>query len=112
MNKCIFCQLSLNKSIFLLERDTFFVIKDLYPQDNTHLLFISKLHIASLKDIQSKAEEDILSDIIVGITQFANQNQLNHWITQINTGKESGQKINHIHFHLISSSFLDKTFYK
>jgi len=44
----IFCSLMKNNSLnIILENEFFICIKDLNPQDNTHLLIISKQHFVS-----------------------------------------------------------------
>ena len=105
MNNCLFCKIA-NKEIaatIIKENDEVIAFKDIKPIAPNHLLVIPKVHIESIYDlndtnyyllsIMGKVANDILKNII-------NTKDGCRWV--INTGKDGGQTVFHLHLHLIS----------
>ena len=107
----------INKNIdakVFYETNTYIIIFDINPEDNTHLLFIPKLNIVNFNHL-IRCEENI-------IIQF--YNDLNCFLLKlydcgiesykliINNGKDMGQCIFHIHVHILSCDFLNKSVLK
>jgi histidine triad (HIT) family protein len=71
-----------------------------------HLLIVPKKHIASIAET---AEEDmgLLAHIMSVAKKLASENGLkNGYRIVINTGKDGGQSVNHLHFHLLGGRFM------
>jgi histidine triad (HIT) family protein len=68
------------------------------------LLLIPKIHIDSLADIKPKHSE-IITYCIYKIPEIAKLVGLPGFKTIINTGREGGQVVDHIHFHILSGDF-------
>jgi histidine triad (HIT) family protein len=105
MSDCIFCKI-VNKEIpakIVLETETILAFEDLNPVAPTHLLFIPKIHIESLDKLTEK-ESGIIGNLLFEISNFANKNQLSKEGYRIvnNMGKQGGQTVYHIHFHLLA----------
>lgn len=102
MSNCIFCDMATGKmeTEKLYEDEHIFVIEDINPKAKVHLLVIPKLHIESLLDVQEE-HGDLLGYIMFSLKNFANQQNIGAFRTIINSGKESGQEIFHLHFHLL-----------
>ncbi len=85
----------------IYETDKIIAIKDKYPQAPVHLLIMPK---KTYKDLQSlpKDEMGILADIVICAQELAAKyNVVNDYRLLTNNGREAGQTIFHLHFHLI-----------
>lgn len=102
MSDCIFCKI-IRKEIpapIILENEHGFVIRDISPQAPTHLLSISKTHVESL--VQTSDEQENVLGSLLGLGRNAMKNLgLNSFRTVINSGKQSGQSVFHMHFHFL-----------
>lgn len=105
MSDCIFCKIA-NKEIptqAVYEDDMVIAFNDLEPQAPVHVLVIPKKHIASL--LATTAEDKnilahITCEIIPMLAKKLNIAE-NGFRTVVNTGKEGGQTVQHLHFHLL-----------
>ncbi len=103
MNDCLFCKIVKKEMAtnFLHEDDQVVVFNDIHPKADTHLLVVPKIHLQSLA--QSTPEHSgLLSHILLLLPQLAKQFGLNGFRTIVNTGKEGGQEVDHLHFHLLN----------
>lgn len=103
---CIFCKIIKgeipNKTI--LEDEGFLAFEDINPQAKIHILIIPKIHIENF---------DVMpSDVMVNMTPFiqkvASKVGINGSGYRIitNIGREGGQEVNHIHFHMVGGEQL------
>lgn len=102
MNKdCIFCKIA-NKEIeteFILETDDYISFKDLNPQAPSHALVIPKEHFSSLNDLENIK---LMGRLLEGVQKTAEKLGIKeNYRTVINTGKEAGQAVFHVHFHVL-----------
>jgi len=103
MVDCIFCKIVEGKipSSKIYEDDLIYSFLDINPASKGHLLIIPKRHCENLNDLTNdelKAIFDLInkiSNIIETVLETSSFNLL------LNYGREAGQVINHIHFHLI-----------
>ena len=109
LDNCIFCKIINNQAPaeFIYQDDLIAVFKDINPQAKTHLLLVPKLHIKSLEEIGFEHQE-IITYAIYKIPEIAKQLALNGFRTIINTGKNGGQMVDHLHFHILSGKILSK----
>ena len=109
---CIFCKLA-NKEIpteIVYEDDYVFAFNDMYPQAPTHILFMPKKHYTSHHDL---ADDDlIISRIFSAIRKVAEERGLDKTGYRIvnNIGKDGGQTVMHMHFHLLAGKKLKERF--
>lgn len=97
---CIFCKI-INGDFnteFVYETDKLVVFKDINPKAPIHLLVVPKLHVASLNELDDK---ELLGDLLVGVKEVTKKIGLKSYRTQINTGKEAGQEVFHLHIHVL-----------
>ena len=102
--ECIFCKI-INKDIpakIVYEDNQIIAFEDINPQAPTHILLIPKEHFASLIDIPDEKKE-ILSHLLWCARQVAQEVGIKEsgYRIVLNTGKNSGQDVFHIHFHLL-----------
>ncbi|UCC40998.1 MAG: histidine triad nucleotide-binding protein [Candidatus Aminicenantes bacterium] len=104
MENCIFCKI-IDKEIpseIVFEDERIIAFNDINPQAPIHILLIPKEHFASLNNIP-EGKKDILSHILLKARQIAQQEGIaeNGYRIVLNTEKDSGQEVFHIHFHLL-----------
>ncbi|MFI4938404.1 MAG: histidine triad nucleotide-binding protein [Candidatus Berkiellales bacterium] len=105
MEDCLFCQMAEGKipTNKIYEDEHIFVIHDIHPKAKVHLLVISKLHIPSLTEVQEE-HAPLLGYMMTSLKNFAKEQGLSSFRTVVNTGKNSGQVIFHLHFHILGGS--------
>jgi histidine triad (HIT) family protein len=102
---CIFCKIA-NKEIpadWVFEDEDIVAFNDINPQAPVHILLIPKEHYASLNDIPEE-KMAVLSHILLQARQIAEEKGFaaNGYRIVLNTAKDSGQEVYHIHFHLLA----------
>ena len=104
MEDCIFCKI-INKEIrasIVFEDDKMIAFNDINPQAPIHILLIPKEHFASLNDIPEE-KKNILSHLLLKARQIAQEKGIAEkgYRIVLNTAKDSGQEVFHIHLHLL-----------
>lgn len=104
MEGCIFCKIA-NREIpakLVFEDEQIIAFEDINPQAPIHILLIPKEHFSSLKEIPEEKKE-LLSLLLLKARQIAHDKGMAEkgYRIVLNTGKDSGQEVFHIHFHLI-----------
>ena len=104
MENCIFCKI-INKEIpsqLIYEDEKITAFNDINPHAPIHILLIPKEHFASLNDIPEE-KKDLLNHLLLKARQIAQQEGIakNGYRIVLNTEKDSGQEVFHIHFHLL-----------
>jgi histidine triad (HIT) family protein len=98
---CIFCKI-INGDIpakKIYEDDSFIAFHDIRPMANVHFLIVPKLHVETLKDC-TEAHESLLGKVLLLAPKLAESQGLVGFKTLINTGREGGQEVFHIHVHV------------
>lgn len=108
MKDCLFCQI-INKEIpakVVYENKQVISFKDINPQAPVHVLILPKKHITSLSSLHSK-DKDIITNLNMAIPKIASRlNLKDGFRVIINEGKDGGQLIPHLHFHLLGGKHL------
>lgn len=102
---CIFCKIAnkeINSSI-IYEDELIVAFKDLEPQAPTHILIIPKEHISSANEIND-SNSKVISRIYEIVPKLAKEMHFynNGYRIVNNCGKDGGQSVNHLHFHLLA----------
>lgn len=103
MTDCIFCKIIKGEipSTKIYENDYIIAIKDINPKAKVHFLVIPKLHVESLNELE---DETIMSEILKGVKEVAKIMNIKAYRVHVNTGKEEGQIVFHLHFHVLSNT--------
>ncbi|ABW18784.1 histidine triad nucleotide-binding protein [Alkaliphilus oremlandii] len=105
MSDCIFCKIIEGQipSAKVYEDDHVIAFKDIAPEAPTHLLIVPRKHIPSIVDISEEDSNMILPRIFAAIGHLAKEFNLEQEGFRIvnNCGKNGGQTVDHLHFHLL-----------
>lgn len=99
-NDCIFCKI-INGDFnteFVYENEHAVVFKDINPKAPVHLLVVPKIHVASLNELEDK---NLMSELLMAVKETTKKIGLKSYKTLINTGKEAGQEVFHLHLHIM-----------
>lgn len=102
-NKTIFEKI-IDRSIpseILFENQHAIVIKDINPQAPIHVLIIPKHKIERIAKVKD-SESDILANLFLTATKFANEHSITDFRLVINNGPQAGETVPHLHIHLLS----------
>ena len=97
---CIFCKI-INGDFgteFVYETENTVVFNDINPAAPVHMLVCPKTHIESLNELEDSA---LMSELLQTVKDVTKKIGLKAYKTQINTGKEAGQEVFHLHIHIL-----------
>jgi len=104
MSDCIFCKIAAKElpSETVYEDDQVLAIKDINPLAPVHLLLITKKHITSLNEVSSE-DEGLMGHILMLAQKLAQESGVaeSGYRVVTNIGKEGGQAVPHLHFHVL-----------
>ena len=106
---CVFCQIVEGKipAIIVYRDDKVVAFPDINPQAPIHILVVPSEHVPSLADLRPGGEE-----LVAHLIQVASQLARKEGIAErgyrlvINSGREGGQVVPHLHLHLLGGHLL------
>lgn len=106
---CLFCKI-VNKEIpseIVYEDKEVLAFKDIHPAAPVHILVIPKKHIASVIELEEN-DELLIGKIYTVINKIAKQEGFaeNGFRIIVNCGKDGGQEVGHLHFHILAGKKL------
>jgi len=104
---CLFCKI-ISKEIpasIVYEDDKVLAFNDINPQAPVHILVIPKEHVQGVAEIK---DTRVISDLYAVMQKLAEQKGLDKtgYRIVVNHGKDAGQAVAHLHFHLLGGRFL------
>lgn len=104
MDDCIFCKI-VNKQVpseLVYEDDYVCAFKDINPVAPIHVLIVPKDHLQSLNEIEQNHKE-LIGHVFLVSKILAREFGISEsgYRIVVNCGKDGGQTVNHIHFHLM-----------
>lgn len=106
MDDCIFCKIAQGviPSSKVFEDEDVLAFRDINPKAPVHFLIIPKKHIASLADAKPE-DAALLGKLINLVPVLAKQEGcVNGFRTIINTGRDGGQEVDHLHIHVLGGA--------
>jgi histidine triad (HIT) family protein len=107
---CVFCNIASGKtpSNLIYEDEELVAFPDLHPQAPIHILIIPRKHIQSLNTLPDN-EVQLIPHMIKAAKLIARQKGIldSGYKLVINTGKEGGQIIQHLHMHILGGRHLN-----
>ena len=106
---CVFCEIIKGNipSTKVYEDEFVTAFNDLNPQTPVHVLIVPKIHISSVNEVTSK-NSAVISHIYEVAAQLAKELGISDDGYRIvtNCGKNAGQTVFHLHFHLLGGTAL------
>lgn len=99
---CIFCKI-INKEIsssIIFEDDKVLAFNDISPQAPVHIIVIPKKHVASVAELD---DMEVVKDFFSMMKVIAEEKGIDKtgYRIVVNHGKDAGQAVPHLHFHLL-----------
>ena len=104
MEDCLFCKIASGEipSEKVYENEYVYAFKDIDPQAPFHAVVIPKKHIKSAADITPENSIEV-AKVFEAIAEIAVQEKLENGFRVVNNcGRDGGQTVNHMHFHLLA----------
>ena len=103
MTDCIFCKIINGEfnTQFVFENEFAVAFNDINPKAPVHILVVPKVHVASLAELEDK---NLMAELLCAVKATANKAGLKSYKTLINTGKEAGQEVFHLHIHILGNA--------
>ncbi len=83
------------------EDDLCMAFHDINPEAPVHILIIPKKELASLNETQ-KEDKNLMGHLMLKAKEIAKNEGVKNYRLVINTGKEAGQTVFHLHIHLMA----------
>ncbi len=107
MEDCIFCKISKGEipSEKVYEDEEVLAFKDIHPAAPIHILVIPKKHIAKVTDIMPE-DEALVGKMYTVINKIAKEQGFaeDGFRMIINCGRDAGQEVMHLHFHILAGT--------
>lgn len=101
---CIFCKIARHEipSQIVFEDEDVVAFKDVKPVAPVHIVIIPKEHISGVMAI-TEENGDILTKIFLAAKKLAKETGIDKtgFRVVVNHGREAGQSVFHLHFHLL-----------
>ena len=100
---CIFCKIAAGTipCAKVYEDEALLGFKDINPAAPVHLLLIPKRHIVSLQQVGS-GDQELLGKMLLLVPQLAAEHGCSDGFkTVINSGRNGGQEVFHLHLHIL-----------
>ncbi|MBQ7106270.1 MAG: histidine triad nucleotide-binding protein [Clostridia bacterium] len=101
---CLFCKIVAGDipSTKVYEDEYVYAFKDIDPQAPFHAIVIPKEHIVSA-DMINEQNSHLVAKVFEAIAKISKQENLENGYRVVNNcGKDGGQTVGHIHFHLLA----------
>lgn len=103
MENCLFCKIAAGQipSSKVYEDELVLAFHDIDKKAPVHILIIPKKHVASVAALGDDDFDTIAHIMRVAKELAASQGLNNGFRLVANTGRDGGQTVNHLHFHLL-----------
>lgn len=109
MEDCIFCKIIAKEipSKMVYEDENVYAFNDINPAAPVHIIIVPKVHITNTNNINETNSYQI-SKIFESIPKIAKSTGIfdSGYRIITNTGKDGGQSVPHMHFHLLGGKTL------
>jgi len=107
---CVFCRIVAGEipSTIVYEDDEFIAFRDLNPVALTHVLIIPKRHIEALASLDDSDVKTLGKMVLIAPKIAAGDKLSGGYRLITNQGKDAGQLVDHLHWHVIGGNHLGK----
>ena len=104
-DNCLFCKIIKGEvpSTKVYEDDLVYAFNDINPKAPIHILVVPKKHISTFAELKQE-DKDYVWAIHEAINKIAEEQGFknNGYKVNINCGKNAGQEVMHLHYHLLA----------
>lgn len=108
-NECLFCKIIKGDipSTKVYEDESVLAFKDISPVTPVHVLVIPKIHIKNINEVKEENSNYLIKifKAIKEVAKICNVEETGYRVIS-NCGKEAGQTVNHLHFHVLAGENL------
>jgi histidine triad (HIT) family protein len=100
---CVFCKIAEGQipSTAVYQDELVYAFADINPAAPVHVLIVPREHIGSLTET-GESQRALLGHLLWVAGEIARKKELgNGYRVVVNTGKEGGQTVDHLHLHLL-----------
>ncbi|MCD7872169.1 MAG: histidine triad nucleotide-binding protein [Clostridiales bacterium] len=99
---CLFCEIINGNfaSDKVYEDDMIYAFRDINPAAPVHVLVVPKIHIDSVNSVDAKNSKYV-AHIFEKIPEIAKKDGIESYRIICNCGKDAGQTVMHLHFHIL-----------
>ncbi len=108
MQECLFCKIAKKElgTEFLYEDEHVVAFNDIDPKAPFHVLVVPKNHIESAA-VLTEDEGGVLASVFKAAAELSRKNgYTNGYRVVTNVGKDGGQSVPHLHFHVLAGRAL------
>lgn len=110
MNGCVFCRIVAGEqpARVIHATDSILAFRDINPQAPTHIQLIPKEHLESAAELEDR-HAGMLADLFQAASHLAEAEGIDAsgWRLVTNVGRDGGQHVFHLHFHLLGGRRMD-----
>jgi histidine triad (HIT) family protein len=103
-SECLFCRIVAGElpASQVYSDDAVVAIRDISPQAPTHILLLSRKHIASVNDIEVE-DQAVVGKMAAVAAKLAGQEGIadDGYRLVVNVGRNGGQSVDHLHVHML-----------
>ena len=112
MEDCLFCKIIAGDipSNKVYEDELCYAFYDIAPQAPTHFLVIPKQHISGVSAV-TEENSAVVAHIFAVISKVTKELGLESYRVVSNCGKDAGQTVFHLHFHVLGGRTLENQMY-
>ncbi len=104
MGDCIFCQIAagITPADVVYEGEDSMFFRDISPKAPVHVVGITKKHLKSLNELEP-GDAAVVGRLLSEIPSVAREVQIAEggYRVTTNVGRDSGQEVPHLHFHIL-----------
>ena len=99
---CIFCKIIRGEipSARVYEDEYCYAFRDIHPQAPTHVLIVTKAHVADLSEAAA-LPDGTLAGLIRAVGKVADKEGLESYRVIANRGEDACQTVRHLHLHVL-----------
>lgn len=105
MADCLFCRIVAGEipATIVKRNDHAVAFRDIDPRAPTHVLVIPTRHVPAVRDARGDEGERMVGRLLAFTAEVAKELGLDAGGYRIvtNTGKDAGQSVDHLHFHVL-----------
>lgn len=106
---CLFCKIINGEipSSKVYEDELVYAFEDINPSAPVHVLIVPKVHIASIEEMEEE-HINLIGHLHLVASKIAKENNIDEsgYRLLTNVGKDGGQSVFHLHYHLLGGRSL------